>query len=309
MNAKSLLLRARLRALARRLLLAGLIGWAAFGWITGRVDVVGGTHNVIAYIQSKLHKDKSVTDVVAVATVPQDIAAAKAATAAREAGLLPAVKPQAPEIALAYPANDVLCLAHAVYFEAGREPQEIQAAIAKVALNRVRAMQGPKSICKIVYLGLGRPMGCLFRNTCRNLGVIPDDEALWKAAMLTAQQAAQRRPPEDMSSDFSAATHFHGSGPRPAWVRQVYRLAQKGKFVFYSSEPVETAETAMDVAGRSGLPRGKPRSAAVTTTTDSGATVVRKAAATTTQGALADQKPRGRSAAAESSRSPFGDRF
>ena len=85
-------------------------------------------------------------------------------------------------------------------------------------------------------------MGCLFRNTCRNLGVIPDDETAWKNVMQVAQVATQRRPASDDPQEFAAATHFHPAAVRPAWARSVYRLTQKGKFVFYSSEPVEGVE-------------------------------------------------------------------
>ncbi len=313
MDAKSLLLRALVMRVARRAVFAAVMAWAAFGWISGRFDVVGGTQHMFAYLGGKLSKDRLAAGVEPV-RFSQDAAAVKAASAAKAAGLIPASDKTAPDFVSAFAANDVLCLAHAVYFEAGREPREVQSAIAQVAMNRVRAAAGPKSICKVIYLGLGRPMGCLFRNTCRNLGVIPDDEAAWKNAMQVAQLATQRRPASDDAQEFAVATHFHPAAVRPVWARSVYRLTQKGKFVFYSSEPLEAVEASVAGVAAKPLTSQRWRSVAVggvTTgmTTEGGGLPGRKKSIASTPGTAGEPKSRARSVNSEPRRSPFGDLF
>ena len=58
MDAKSLLLRALVMRVARRAVFAAVMAWAAFGWISGRFDVVGGTQHMFAYLGGKLSKDR-----------------------------------------------------------------------------------------------------------------------------------------------------------------------------------------------------------------------------------------------------------
>lgn len=47
--------------------------------------------------------------------------------------------------------QDIYCLSHAVYHEAGAEPIEGQIAVAHVVLNRVRDSRYPDSVCEVVY--------------------------------------------------------------------------------------------------------------------------------------------------------------
>ncbi len=250
------------RRVLKRALILGVLAWGAFAWATGRIDPAAGTAKVYSVVSEKLgrNKAKGSGDVI----LPQDAAAARALAAAKAAGLeqgkMAALEARG---AGAYKANDVLCLAHAIYYEAGKDAREAQVAVAQVAINRTSAIPGVKTICRIIYLGLGRPMGCMFASTCRNLGTIPDDEARWKAAIEVAQDVASGK---GLLQGFDQATHFH-TQMRPRWVNSVYQLGKIGRFTFYSTQPVEPligadASSAAS-GGTSTLPQKRAAAAAV----------------------------------------------
>ena len=58
------------------------------------------------------------------------------------------------------------CLAEAVYFEARSEPEDGQAAVAQVVLNRVKSGLYPSNVCGVVYQNRHRYMGCQFSFAC-----------------------------------------------------------------------------------------------------------------------------------------------
>src|SRR5688500_14905114 len=60
----------------------------------------------------------------------------------------------------------VHCLAEAVYYEAGFEPEAGQEAVAQVVLNRVRDPNFPDTVCGVVYQGWWRKTGCQFTFVC-----------------------------------------------------------------------------------------------------------------------------------------------
>ena len=238
------------RLLKRAVVVAALL-WGAFAWYTGRIDPAAGTARVYSVVAEKLGRNKTKASAE---VLPQDAAAARALATAKAAGLEPGKKPVVDGLVAkgAHSANDVLCLAHAVYYEAGKESRDIQTAVAQVAINRTSAIPGVKTICRIVYLGLGRPMGCMFAATCRNLGTIPDDEARWRAALEVAQDVAAGK---GLLPQYEQATHFNASQIRPRWVSSVYQIGDKtGRFTFYSQSPVELPVEA-SAAGASPLKR------------------------------------------------------
>ena len=58
------------------------------------------------------------------------------------------------------------CLAEGIYFEARGEPEEGQAAVAQVILNRVRNPAYPKTICGVVYQNKRHRNRCQFSFAC-----------------------------------------------------------------------------------------------------------------------------------------------
>lgn len=265
-----------LKRLLKRAIVVALLGWAAFAWATGRIDPASGMARVYNVVAEKVGR-KSRGEA---AHVGQDAAATRAAASIKAAGIEPGAKPTV-DAALAkgpYSANDVLCLAHAVYYEAGRETREIQTGVAQVALNRVATIPGVKTICRIVYLGLGRPMGCMFSSTCRNLGTIPDDETRWRAAIEVAQDVAAGK---GLLPQFEQATHFSASQIRPSWVSSVYKIGKIGRFTFYSTQPVEQTVGGEGSAGAAagGTTMTQKRAAAAVAHEENAALAARRKAA------------------------------
>ncbi|MBE7220453.1 MAG: cell wall hydrolase, partial [Caulobacteraceae bacterium] len=63
-------------------------------------------------------------------------------------------------------ASEQRCLSEAVYFEARSEPEEGQAAVAQVVLNRVMSGLYPPSICGVVFQNQQRRNACQFSFAC-----------------------------------------------------------------------------------------------------------------------------------------------
>ena len=63
-------------------------------------------------------------------------------------------------------ARQMRCLAEAIYFESRSEPEEGQAAVAQVVLNRVRSGIYPATVCGVVYQDRNRPFACQFTFAC-----------------------------------------------------------------------------------------------------------------------------------------------
>lgn len=310
MDAKSLLFRMLLRRILARTALACVLAWFAFAWATGRIAPVAGLTRVYAVIVDKMGQRKAALPVSAVDR--QEDAAVRAAAAVKNAGLQSDEGKSGAGVGAksSFSAADVLCLAHAVYYEARNEPRDTQIGVAQVALNRVAAMPGKKSICRIVYLGLGRPMGCLFAQTCRHLGTIPDDEAKWRAAVDLAQDVTSGKVSLSL---YEKATHFNASSLRPSWVSSVYKLHRAGRFSFYSSarpNAVEGDEVEASLAS------DQPDQLRSSAGSGEAALAARRRAVNLPRALSAAGTPRSehpapqaRSARQDPPRSPFGDTF
>jgi hypothetical protein len=121
------------------------------------------------------------------------------------------------------------CLTQAVYYEAAREPELGQAAVAQVVLNRLRHPGYPKSVCGVVYQGSARTTGCQFTFTCDgSLGRAPEP-ALWSAANAVARRALSGHVVREVGS----ATHYHADYVAPYWAPTLVKLAQIGAHIFY----------------------------------------------------------------------------
>lgn len=121
------------------------------------------------------------------------------------------------------------CLTQAVYYEAAREPEVGQAAVAQVVLNRLRHPGYPKSVCGVVYQGSARPTGCQFTFTCDGSLGRPPEPALWSAADAVARRALSGHVVREVGS----ATHYHADYVAPYWAPTLVKLAQIGAHIFY----------------------------------------------------------------------------
>ncbi|MFM8820281.1 MAG: cell wall hydrolase [Phenylobacterium sp.] len=121
------------------------------------------------------------------------------------------------------------CLTQAVYYEAAREPELGQAAVAQVVLNRLRHPGYPKSVCGVVYQGSARPTGCQFTFTCDGSLGRPPEPGLWAQAAGIARLALSGR----VVPEVGAATHYHADYVAPYWAPTLVKLAQIGAHIFY----------------------------------------------------------------------------
>ena len=117
-----------------------------------------------------------------------------------------------------YAYRDVLCLARVVYHDGREFGPKARAAMAKVALNRLSTLDFGSNVCEVVYRGMGRQFGCMFRESCRAVGSVPNDTARWGEALTTAIGVLKG---EIDTKAVGEATHFHRAGSKPSWSKRV----------------------------------------------------------------------------------------
>jgi spore germination cell wall hydrolase CwlJ-like protein len=121
------------------------------------------------------------------------------------------------------------CLSQAIYYEAAREPEEGQRAVAQVVLNRMRHPAYPASVCAVVYQGAERPTGCQFSFTCDgSLARVPM-RSYWDRARRIAEEALKGR----VATAVGNATHYHADYVMPYWAPTLTKNAVLGAHIFY----------------------------------------------------------------------------
>ncbi|WP_300974078.1 cell wall hydrolase [Sphingomonas sp. LHG3406-1] len=121
------------------------------------------------------------------------------------------------------------CLSEAIYYEAARESEEGQRAVAQVVLNRMRHPAYPATVCGVVYQGAERTTGCQFSFTC--------DGSLARAPMRGYWDRARRVADEALKGHVAApvgnATHYHANYVLPYWAPTLVKNAVIGAHIFY----------------------------------------------------------------------------
>ena len=126
-------------------------------------------------------------------------------------------------------ARALQCLSEAVYYEAAREPEVGQAAVAQVVLNRMRHPAYPKSVCGVVYQGSARATGCQFTFTCDGALAYAPEPGLWRRARAVAERALDGYVDKTVGS----ATHYHAQYVAPYWAPTLVKMTQVGQHIFY----------------------------------------------------------------------------
>jgi len=129
------------------------------------------------------------------------------------------------------------CLAEAIYFEARSEPEEGQAAVAQVVLNRVASGLYPTSICGVVYQNRHRYNGCQFSFACEGKSLRVTEPESWETAERVAESVMDGKT---YLSDVGGATHYHANYVRPRWARRLERMDVIGHHIFYKLRPGQT---------------------------------------------------------------------
>jgi spore germination cell wall hydrolase CwlJ-like protein len=144
------------------------------------------------------------------------------------------------------------CLADAIYYEAGFEPDDGQRAVAQVVLNRVRDPNFPNTVCGVVYQGWQRKTGCQFSFVCDgSLTRRPPDADQLEQARRVAKDALNGYVVEAVG----AATHYHTDYVDPYWAPTLVEVAEIGQHIFYKWPGHAGEPEALDAPYRGGEAR------------------------------------------------------
>lgn len=149
------------------------------------------------------------------------------------------------------------CLAQAIYYEAGMEPDAGQRAVAQVILNRVRHPSYPGTVCGVIYQGSERATGCQFTYTCDGSLRRKAASFHWNRAKKVAAEALAGKS----YTTVGTATHYHASYVYPYWAPSLRFLGTIGAHRFYSWKGNAGQASAFSQRYRGGepLPVPKPR--------------------------------------------------
>lgn len=133
--------------------------------------------------------------------------------------------------------RELRCLAEAVYFEARSEPEEGQAAVAQVVLNRMRSGLYPASVCGVVYQNRHRHLACQFTFACEGKSLRITEPDSWRVAVRVANAVAKG---ETYLQDVGGSTHYHADYVSPYWARRLKKMDRIGRHIFYKLRPGQT---------------------------------------------------------------------
>lgn len=127
------------------------------------------------------------------------------------------------------PPDALRCLALAVYFEAGSEPQAGKEAVAHVVLNRAQHAGFPGGVCGVVQQG-GEQRPCQFGWYCDGRSDEPTSTRMWQSAQEVAREALAGR-----SDDPTGGALYFAPvrTTRAAWTQRLTQVARIGGHVFY----------------------------------------------------------------------------
>jgi hypothetical protein len=116
----------------------------------------------------------------------------------------------------------------AIYYEAAREPDDGQRAVAQVILNRVRHPAFPATVCGVVFQG-SEKRGCQFSFACDGAmaRIRGADLLAARAKVAGAALAGSVFAPVGM------ATHYHTYAVTPSWNRSLVMTGVFGAHFFH----------------------------------------------------------------------------
>ena len=163
------------------------------------------------------------------------------------------------------------CLAQAIYYEAGMEPDAGQRGVAQVILNRVRHPSYPSTVCGVVYQGSERKTGCQFTYTCDGSLRRTPARFHWDRAKKVAAEALAGTS----YTTVGTATHYHATYVYPYWAPSLRFVGTVGAHRFYSWKGTAGTAGAFSQKYRGGepLPVPKTRRDDVTRNDDTGSSL------------------------------------
>jgi hypothetical protein len=128
-------------------------------------------------------------------------------------------------------ARQMRCLSEAIYFEARDEPEQGQAAVAQVVLNRVRSGIFPTNVCAVVYQGRDHPFACQFSFACEGKSLRVEEPAAWATATRIAEQVVSGA---NYNPKVAEALNYHANYVYPDWAGELRRVDRIGTHIFYA---------------------------------------------------------------------------
>ncbi len=128
-------------------------------------------------------------------------------------------------------ARQMRCLAEAIYFESRSEPEDGQAAVAQVVLNRVRSGIYPTTVCGVVYQDRNRPFACQFTFACEGKSLRIEEPGPWAVASRIAQDVVSGA---NYNPKVGEAVNYHANYVAPFWVGYLKRVDRIGAHIFYA---------------------------------------------------------------------------
>nr|WP_213982069.1 cell wall hydrolase [Sphingomonas sp. dw_22] len=125
-------------------------------------------------------------------------------------------------------ARAIECLTDAIYYEAAREPEDGQRAVAQVILNRVRHPAFPATVCGVVYQG-SEKHGCQFSFACDGAMA----RGLSRDAWLRVRRIALAALGGSVFAPVGEATHYHTFAVTPEWSRSLVMTGVFGAHFFH----------------------------------------------------------------------------
>lgn len=125
------------------------------------------------------------------------------------------------------------CLAAGIYFESRGEPEEGQAAVAQVILNRVKNPTYPNTICGVVYQNKHKRNRCQFSFACDGIYDRIKDKKSWERAVNIARDVSKGKIYLEKVGD---STHYHATYVNPRWARTMKVVDRIGIHIFYRTK-------------------------------------------------------------------------
>ena len=125
-------------------------------------------------------------------------------------------------------AQQILCMAKNIYYEAAKEPFEGKLAVAQVTMNRANSVQFPKTVCEVVYQKVNHTYQ--FSWVGERVGPVTNKYA-WEECMIVARKALTESRLHDIIYKTNAM-YYHNTSVNPPW--KLKYVAKIGNHLFYT---------------------------------------------------------------------------
>lgn len=135
-------------------------------------------------------------------------------------------------------ADELECLATAIYHEARGEPARGQLVVGRVILNRVASRYYPDTICEVVYQNVHMRNRCQFSFACDGIPKRVTEKRVWRDIERRAEWLLNCVGENDCEEskrhgEIWTSTHYHADYVHPFWADVLARTGRIGRHIFY----------------------------------------------------------------------------